>query len=38
MATSQPSAAYHTCSCGREFDTTEELLDHARDEHGDWAY
>jgi len=34
MATrQQPPTTYHTCSCGEEFDTTEELLEHARDEH-----
>jgi predicted small metal-binding protein len=22
------------CSCGEQFETTEELLDHAREEHG----
>jgi len=35
MATRQQSpATYHTCSCGEEFDTTEELLEHAREAHG----
>jgi len=34
MATRQPSAAYHTCGCGKEFDSTAELLEHARNEHG----
>lgn len=35
MATSQPTqSAYHTCSCGEQFETTEELLEHAREEHG----
>lgn len=39
MATSQQPAAYHTCSCGEEFDTTEELLEHARDaQHGALVY
>jgi len=38
MATSQQSAAYHTCSCGKEFDTTEELLEHAREEHDGLVY
>jgi predicted small metal-binding protein len=37
MATSQTPAAYHTCSCGEEFETTEELLEHARSEHGVWV-
>lgn len=31
-ATSAPS--YHQCSCGETFDTTEELLAHAREAHG----
>ncbi len=35
MATSQqPPTTYHTCSCGEEFDTTDDLLDHAREAHG----
>jgi len=35
MATSQtPQTTYHTCSCGEQFDTTEELLEHAREAHG----
>jgi len=35
MATrQQPPTTYHTCSCGEEFDTTQELLDHAREAHG----
>jgi len=35
MATRQPTpTTYHTCSCGEEFDTTEELLEHARESHG----
>ena len=38
MATSQRSAAYHTCGCGEEFDTTEALLEHARTEHGLWVH
>jgi hypothetical protein len=33
MATRQTHTGYHTCSCGEQFDTTEELLDHGRDEH-----
>jgi hypothetical protein len=36
MATSQKPTAYHTCSCGEEFDSTEALLEHARSEHGAW--
>jgi hypothetical protein len=38
MATSESSAAYHTCGCGAEFDTTDELLEHARSEHGTWVH
>lgn len=38
MGTSQHSAAYHTCECGAEFDSTEELLEHARDDHGLWVH
>ncbi|WP_255151281.1 hypothetical protein [Halorarius halobius] len=41
MATRQQSAtgaamdgSYHSCSCGATFDSTEELLAHAREEHG----
>jgi predicted small metal-binding protein len=35
MATSHtPQTTYHACSCGEEFETTEELLEHAREEHG----
>jgi hypothetical protein len=35
MATRQHSRVeYHTCTCGEGFDTTEELLEHARDAHG----
>lgn len=34
MATRQATPTYHTCGCGGEFDTTEELLEHAREEHG----
>ncbi|SFR98736.1 hypothetical protein SAMN05216559_2089 [Halomicrobium zhouii] len=34
MATRQSTSTYHTCSCGERFDTTDELLEHARDEHG----
>jgi hypothetical protein len=35
MATSR-TAAYHTCSCGEEFESTAELLEHARSDHGIW--
>jgi len=34
MATTQSTTTYHTCSCGKEFATTEELLEHARETHG----
>jgi predicted small metal-binding protein len=35
MATRQQSRrTYHTCSCGEQFETTEELLEHARESHG----
>lgn len=35
MATRQQSpTTYHTCTCGEEFETTEALLEHAREAHG----
>lgn len=34
MATSQQTPTYHTCSCGEQFETTEALLEHARETHG----
>lgn len=42
MATRRPTAdavkatgiAYHECTCGESFGSTDELLDHARDVHG----
>jgi len=35
MATRQQTpTTYHTCSCGEEFETTEALLEHAREAHG----
>jgi len=35
MATRQASTdTYHTCSCGATFETTDDLLEHAREEHG----
>jgi hypothetical protein len=35
MATRQEeSPTYHACSCGEQFDTTEALLEHAREDHG----
>ncbi len=35
MATRQqtPTTTYHTCSCGEQFETTEALLEHARESH-----
>jgi hypothetical protein len=39
MATRQPApSAHHQCSCGESFDSTEELLAHAREEHGLYAH
>jgi hypothetical protein len=39
MAVGQtPQSAYHTCSCGKSFDTTEDLLAHAREVHGFTPY
>jgi hypothetical protein len=29
---------YHTCTCGASFPTTDELLEHAREEHGLGVY
>lgn len=35
MATRQSQRpTYHMCSCGEQFETTEDLLAHAREEHG----
>jgi hypothetical protein len=35
MGTRQESThSYHTCTCGATFDSTEALLDHAREAHG----
>jgi len=34
MATRQATTAYHSCECGEQFDSTDELLEHARVEHG----
>jgi hypothetical protein len=34
MATrQQTTTTYHTCSCGEEFESTDELLEHAREAH-----
>jgi len=39
MATRQHTqSGYHTCTCGAEFETTEELLEHARESHGLGVY
>lgn len=32
------SATNHQCTCGETFDTTEDLLAHAREEHGLWVH
>jgi hypothetical protein len=36
MATRQqtPTTTYHTCSCGEAFESTDALLEHARESHG----
>lgn len=34
MATSQTPSENHQCSCGKTFPTTEDLVAHARSEHG----
>jgi hypothetical protein len=34
MAAGQTSPSYHRCSCGENFDSTEDLLEHAREDHG----
>jgi hypothetical protein len=39
MATRQSSSTtYHTCTCGESFESTDELLAHAREEHGIGSY
>jgi hypothetical protein len=39
MATGQcASSGFHACSCGERFDTTEELVVHAREDHGLWIH
>jgi hypothetical protein len=39
MATRQTSPSEnHKCSCGETFTTTEDLVAHARSEHGLWAH
>ncbi len=34
QSTSDPTPTYHTCSCGKQFETTDDLLEHARETHG----
>jgi hypothetical protein len=34
MATTDRSPTHHRCSCGETFDSTDELVEHAREEHG----
>ncbi len=34
MATSRDANRYHVCSCGESFDSTADLLEHAREAHG----
>jgi len=36
MATREPTPteAYHTCTCGERFESTDDLLEHAREAHG----
>ena len=39
MATGQRTpTAYHACSCGESFESTEDLVVHAREEHGLWIH
>jgi len=39
MATSPESSdGYHTCTCGESFDSTDDLLEHAREVHGLGGY
>ena len=38
MATGKRTASYDVCTCGESFDTTAELLAHARDDHGLWVH
>jgi hypothetical protein len=37
MAAGQ-TRSYHRCSCGEAFESTDELLCHARTEHGLWVH
>jgi predicted small metal-binding protein len=34
MATRQEASTYHVCTCGEQFETTDDLLEHARESHG----
>jgi hypothetical protein len=34
----ESSGGYHTCTCGESFDTTDQLLEHAREAHGIGGY
>ncbi len=34
----QSTSSYHECTCGETFDSTDELLDHAREDHGLGVY
>jgi hypothetical protein len=38
MATGQTRSPTHQCSCGETFETTEDLVAHAREEHGLWIH
>jgi len=39
MSTHQPvDGSHHVCTCGEQFESTEELLAHAREEHGLWVH
>jgi hypothetical protein len=39
MATREKSSSgHHTCTCGASFATTDDLLEHAREEHGLGGY
>jgi hypothetical protein len=38
MATRQSRMSHHRCTCGKTFETTDELLEHARTAHGIGAH